>query len=258
MPTPDGAAFYERCLRVMADVDDVETMFRHGGSRLAGKLRVDVPGRIGRLIIIPALPDFLAAYPDIDLMLGVTDRPVNVIEENIDCVLRTGPLPDSSLIGRVIGELPLINVASPDYLARHGIPRTVEELSAHWAVTYASPATGRAEPWEVMEAKAARHITMRARVTVNNAEAYIAACLAGLGLIQIPAYDVQPQLAAGTLIEILPKARAAPLPMALLYPHHRHLPQRVRVFANWLETLLKEAVRSQYEPRAQPPGQTEF
>lgn len=241
-PTPDGAEFYERCLRVMADVEDVEGMFRHGGGKPAGKLRVDVPGRIGRLIVIPALPDFLAAYPDIDLTLGVTDRPVNMVEENVDCVLRTGPLPDSGLICRVIGALPLINVASPDYLARYGTPRTVEDLPAHWAVTYASPATGRAEPWEVMEGKTARQITLRARVTVNSAEAYIAACLAGLGMIQIPAYDVRPQLIAGELVEILPTARAAALPMALLYPHRRHLPHRVRVFADWLEALLKRAV----------------
>lgn len=243
MPTPDGMEFYERCLRVMADIEDVEGMFRHGGGQLAGKLRVDVPGRIGRLIVIPALPSFLAAYPEIDVTLGATDRPVNVIEENIDCALRTGPLPDSGLIGRVIGELPLVNVASPDYLARYGTPRALADLSAHWAVTYASPATGRAESWEVLEGKTVHQIALRARVTVNNAEAYIAACLSGLGLIQIPAYDVRAQLEAGTLVEILPAARAAPLPLALLFPHRRHLPQRVRVFADWLETLLKQAVR---------------
>ena len=241
MPTPDGVAFYERCLRVMADLEDVEGMFQHGGDKPAGKLKVDVPGRIGRLVIIPALPAFLEAYPGIELTLGVRDRAVNMVEETVDCVLRTGPLPDSGLIARTMGALPLINVASPAYLARHGTPRINADLSTHWAVNYASPVTGRVEPWEVMEGPTARFIPIRARVTVNSAEAYIAACLAGLGMIQIPAYDVRSELAAGALVELLPTQRAAPLPITLLYPH-RHLPPRVRVFADWLELLLRQAL----------------
>lgn len=239
MPTPDGVAFYERCLRMIADLEDVESMFQQGVGKPVGKLRVDVPGRIGRLIVIPALPEFLEAYPEIELTLGVRDRAVNMVEEPIDCVLRTGSLPDSGMIARAIGALPLINVASPIYLAQHGTPQTNEDLVQHWAVNYASPVTGRVEPWEVTDGTTPRFIPMRARVTVNSAEAYIAASLAGLGMIQIPAYDVRDQLAAGTLIELLPTQRAVPLPLTLLYPH-RHLPQRVRVFTDWLEALLRQ------------------
>jgi len=142
--TQDGAAFYERCLRLIADVEEAESLFRQTATP-SGKLRIDVPGRIGRLIIAPALPAFLDAYPDIDIDLGVTDRAVNLVEESIDCVLRVGPLTDSGLIARPIGELRLINVASPAYLERHGIPETPEDLATHWAVNYASPSSGRVE-----------------------------------------------------------------------------------------------------------------
>ncbi|MDH2383997.1 LysR family transcriptional regulator [Bradyrhizobium sp. CER78] len=239
-PTHDGAAFYERCLRVVADVEEAETLFRHTAAEPSGRLRVDVPGRIGRLIIAPALPAFLDRYPQIDIDLGVTDRAINLIEDSADCVVRVGPLGDSGLIARPLGNLTLINVASAGYLARHGTPQTPDDLAAHWAVNYASPSTGRIEAWEWREQGAARSIAMRGRVTVNSAEAYIACCLAGLGLIQIPAYDVRRHLDAGDLVEVMPQHRAMPMPMTLLYPHRQHLSRRLQVFADWLTALLKE------------------
>ena len=144
-PTHDGAAFYERCLRVIADVEETERLFRQGDAKPSGKLRVDVPGRIGRLVVAPALPAFLDEFPGIDLILGATDRAVDLVEESVDCVLRVGPLTDSGLIARTVGTLPLINVASPGYLARHGLPAGPDDLANHWAVNYASPASGRVE-----------------------------------------------------------------------------------------------------------------
>jgi len=241
-PTLDGAAFYERCLRVIADVEETERLFRQGDAKPSGKLRVDVPGRIGRLVVAPALPAFLDEFPGIDLILGATDRAVDLVEESVDCVLRVGPLTDSGLIARTVGTLPLINVASPGYLARHGLPAGPDDLANHWAVNYASPASGRVEAWEWMEGGNLHTLPMRARVTVNSAEACIACCLAGLGLVQIPAYDVRRHLEAGELVEVMPDHRAEPLPMTLLYPHRRHLSHRVRVFADWLERLLRQQV----------------
>ena len=239
-PTQDGIAFYERCQRVIADVEDTENLFRQTAARPSGRLRIDVPGRIGRLIIAPALPDFLDRYPEIDIDLGVTDRAVNLVEDSIDCVLRVGSLSDSGLIARSIGELPLINVASTAYLTRYGTPQAPDDLSDHWAVNYASPSNGRIEDWEWVEHGAIHTVPLRGRVTVNSAEAYIACCLAGLGLIQIPAYDVKQHLEARELIEVMPHHRAEPMPMTLLYPHRRHLSRRLQVFADWLETLLKQ------------------
>jgi DNA-binding transcriptional LysR family regulator len=218
-PTQEGTAFYERCLRLVADMEEAENLFRHAAGGPSGSLRVDVPARVGRLIVAPALPGFLEAYPQIDVALGVTDRAVNLIEEGVDCVLRVGSLPDSSLVARPIGILPLINVASPAYLARHGLPAAPADLARHHCVNYASPSTGRLAPWEWLDGGAPRSQQLRGRVTVNSAEAYIACCVAGLGLIQIPAYDVQPQIAAGELVEVMPDHRPAPMPMTLLYPY---------------------------------------
>lgn len=241
-PTLDGAAFYERCLRVIGDVEETENLFRLASSRPTGRLRIDVPGRIGRLIIMPALPAFLDTYPEIDVDLGVTDRSVDLVEERVDCVLRVGPLSDSGLIARPLGMLELINVAAPAYLHRHGVPLSPDDLDSHLAVNYASPSTGRIEDWEWQEDGMPRSRPIRSRVTVNSAEAYIAACLAGLGLIQIPAYDVKGHLRSGELVEVMPGFHAEPMPMTLLYPHRQHISRRLQVFAEWLEKLLVQYI----------------
>jgi LysR family transcriptional regulator, regulator for bpeEF and oprC len=241
-PTQDGAVFYERCLRLIADVEETEGLFRRASIGPSGRLRIDVPGRIGRLIIAPALPDFLALYPQLDIELRVTDRAVNLVEESVDCSLRVGPLSDSGLIARKIRDVLLINVASPGYLAHHGKPEQPADLGMHLAVNYASPSTGRIEDWEWIEDGEVRALPLRGRVTVNSAEAYIACCLAGLGLIQIPAFDVKRHLNAGELIEVMPSHRAEPMPMTLLYPHRQHLSHRLHVFVEWLEQLLKHEV----------------
>ncbi|MBV1832651.1 LysR family transcriptional regulator [Novacetimonas pomaceti] len=242
-PTADGMAFYEHCLRLIADVEEAENLFRQDANTPRGLLRVNLPGRIGRLLVAPRLPEFLDRYPGIDIELGVTDRAVNLVEDGVDCVLRIGPLEDSGLIARALGELPLVNVASPAYLARHGVPRVPADLTRHMAVRYASPSTARVEAWEWMEGGMPRTLPMSGRVTVNSAEAFIACCLAGLGLIQIPAYDVADLLRRGELVEVLSQWRAPPLPMTLLYPHRRHLSRKMQVFADWLEEVLRGCVR---------------
>lgn len=241
-PTQDGAAFYERCLKLIADMDETENLFRRGTGGPTGRLRVDLPSRIGRLIVAPALPEFLARYPGIDIDLGMTDRAVHLIEESVDCALRVGPLSASGLIARPFGTLRLINVASPDYLERYGTPKTPADLAGHVAVNYASPSTGRIEDWEWVEADEARTASVPGRVSVNSAEGSIACCLAGLGLIQTPAYDVIDHLREGRLVEVMPDHCAAPMPMALLYPHRQHLSRRLKVFADWLEGLMRGVV----------------
>ncbi len=243
-PTQDGAALYERCLRLVADIEETESLFRQSSSQPSGRLRVDVPARIGRLIIAPALPEFLDAFPQIEIDLGVTDRAINLVEESVDCAVRVGPLVDSGLIARAVGTLPLVNVASPAYLERHEIPRMPADLAKHWAVNYASPASGRVEDWEWVEGDHAHSMKLRSRVTVNNAEAYIACCLAGLGLIQIPAYDVRGHIEAGELLEVMSEYRATSMPMTILYPHRHHLSRRLQVFADWVAELLRRETSS--------------
>lgn len=243
-PTQDGIALYERSLRLVADVEETEGLFRQTSISPTGRVRVDVPSRIGRLIIAPALPGFLDDYPEIGIDLGMTDRTVNLVEDGVDCALRVGVLNDSGLVARPVGDLPLINVASPAYIARYGTPMVPADLDGHQAVNYASPSSGRIEPWEWMEAGALRRQSLPGRITVSSAEAYIACCLAGLGLIQIPSFDVKGHIAAGELIEVMPGFRAPSMPMTLIYPHRRHLSRRVQVFAGWLEALLKRDLLS--------------
>ncbi|EHH68235.1 LysR family transcriptional regulator [Gluconobacter morbifer] len=239
--TPDGALFHQRALHLVADTEDAENLFRQDGRNPQGHVRVNLPGRLGRLIVAPALPAFLDRYPALDVELGMTDRSINLAEDGTDCVVRVGALKDSSLIGRKIGDLTFLNVASPAYLERYGHPRSPADLSEHQAVLYASPSTGRVEDWEWLENRQCRTVTLPGRVTVNSAEGAIACCLAGLGLAQLPAYDLRTHLDSGDLVEILPDWRAPSLPMTLLYPHRKHLSRRLQVFTEWLTDLLRHA-----------------
>ncbi|MDD2867796.1 LysR family transcriptional regulator [Neomegalonema sp.] len=233
-PTDEGSEFYERCLGLLSEHEEMEAMFRSAARGLEGRIRVEVPGRIGRLILAPALPEFLARWPGIVVELGVADRLADLVGERVDCALRIGPLPDSSLRARRLGEIVQINVASPAYLARHGAPRGLDDLDRHLQVAYASPGSGRVADWEWVEGGEIRSRPTPWRVSANSAEAYIACALAGLGMIQIPAYDVAEHLAAGDLVEVLPEIRPGALPAHLLFPGRARPTRRLSLFADWL------------------------
>lgn len=236
--TQDGSALLERCHQLLSDFEEISGLFRQTPAQASGKLKVDVPSRLARLVVAPALPEFFKLYPDVELELRCTDRSINLVQEGVDCVVRVGQLDDSSLVARPLGQFELINCASPAYLQQHGVPSAPSELAQHWAVNYLSPTSGRNAPWEYVEDGVLHTVEMRSRMAVNNAETYIACCLAGLGLIQIPAYDVRSHIRAGELREVMPQARAAAMPVYALYPHRRHLSRRVQVFIDWMENLL--------------------
>ena len=238
-PTNDGTAFYERCLHLIADFDEVQGLFRSTASRLRGRLKVNVPSRIGRLIIAPALPEFFAEYPDITLELGVTDDTVDLQVEGIDCVIRVGELTDSNLIAKRVGDIAIINCASKGYLDKWGVPRRVKDLKRHRMVSYVPPRTGKAEPWEYVDLGSVRSVDVPAAIMVDNAEMMIACCLAGLGLIQVPAYDVRNHIERGELVEVLPRHRAASMPIHFVYPHRRHLSGRLQAFIEWASQLMR-------------------
>jgi LysR family transcriptional regulator for bpeEF and oprC len=236
--TQDGSALLERCHQLLSDFEEISGLFKQTPAQASGKLKVDVPSRLARLVVAPALPEFFKLYPDIELELRCTDRSINLIQEGVDCVVRVGQLEDSSLVARPLGQFELVNCASPAYLRQHGMPATPSELARHWAISYLSPTSGRNAPWEYIEDGVLNTVEMRSRMAVNNAETYIACCLAGLGLIQIPAYDVRGHIRAGELQEVMPQARAGAMPVYALYPHRRHLSRRVQVFIDWIENLL--------------------
>lgn len=243
-PTDEGEEFYERCLVYLAEGEEMEAMFRNASRMVEGRIRVDLPGRIGRLIVAPALPEFLSLCPGITVELGMTDRAVDLLSERVDIALRVGPLPDSGLRARHIGEIAQINVASSAYLAQHGTPLSPADLDHHWQVAYASPSTGRIMDWGWQEGGRTRTRPVPWRVSANSAEGYIACALAGMGLIQIPAYDVAHHLATGALVEVMPGHRAEPMPMHLLFPGAPRMPRRLTAFADWMERALRTNIQS--------------
>jgi DNA-binding transcriptional LysR family regulator len=236
-PTLDGDAYYQRCISILADVDDVEASFSHAASHPQGRIKVDLSVSFGRLVVIPALPAFCARYPQIRMEVSVTDRQIDLIREGVDCVLRIGELRDSSLVARRLGMLDQVCCASADYLAARGTPASLAELETHQAVDYLSASSGKSVPFEFTVAGRIEARSLASTVAVNNGDAYVAACEAGFGLIQVPVYHITRQLKAGTLVEVLPEFRPPPLPLTVLYPQNRHLSPRVRVFVDWLAEL---------------------
>ncbi|WP_024302571.1 LysR family transcriptional regulator [Pseudogulbenkiania sp. MAI-1] len=238
--TQDGQVFYERCKALLADMDELQTLFQRAPAALEGRLRVDMSIGIARNIVVPRLPEFLQAHPRIEVELSSTDRRVDLVQEGFDCVLRVGRLADSSLIARPLGQFRLLNCVSPAYLAAFGTPHTLEELAAHRLVHYVPTLGGKSPGLEYVDSVGeVRFVPMAGVLTVNNSEAYLAACLAGLGLIQVPEPGVRELLVKGELVEVLPDYRAAPMPVSLLYANRHHLPRRVRVFMDWVEEVMR-------------------
>lgn len=237
-PTLDGEAYYQRCLRILADVEDAEMAF--AGAQPKGLLRVDVHGSMARHFLLPGLPDFLAQYPDIEFYMSEGDRLVDLVREGIDCVIRAGELKDSDMVARPLGALPEITCASPDYLQRFGIPETPEDLAGHRMIGFRSSATGGLLPLVFQDQGKTREILLPTSLSVNGAESMKEAARRGMGIIQVPHYGLLEDLAQGNLVQILTNFPAGTLPVSLLYPRNRQLSPRVRVFIDW---MVKEFAR---------------
>ncbi|MFK2930126.1 LysR family transcriptional regulator [Dyella agri] len=239
--TRDGQAYYAHCVRLLADLDEVEADFREAALKPKGRLRIDLPATLARQLVIPVLPEFCARFPQIELDIGTSDRFVDLLREGVDCVLRVGELPDSGLVGRRVATLDQVTVASADYLRRHGEPATLAELQqGHLGVNWASPTTRRPEPaLEFVVNRRRRAVSLPSRVTVSGVDAYLACCEAGLGIAQFPRYRIVDALARGTLREILPGLPPPSLPVHVLYASQRQMPARLRVFVDWLVELME-------------------
>jgi DNA-binding transcriptional LysR family regulator len=236
--TRDGETYYGHCLRLLADVDEVETDFREARVQPKGRLRVDLPATLARLLVIPALRDFFARYPQIQLDIGTGDRFVDLVREGVDCVLRIGELGDSGMVGRRVGVLEQVTVASAAYVRRHGLPDSLAALQdGHLAVNWVSPTTHRAEPLEFMVGRKRREVVLPGCVSVSGVDAYLGCCEAGLGIAQMPRYRIGEALKSGQLRELLPAHPPPSLPMTILYPQQRQMPARLRVFVDWLVEL---------------------
>jgi DNA-binding transcriptional LysR family regulator len=203
-------------------------------STLRGRVRVDVPQGLARWLFIPRVPELLAAHPHLELQLSTTDRRVDVVREGFDCVVRVGKLTEPGLTARRLGEMPMMNCASPAYLKKYGTPRTLDDLDGHLIVHYAVRFGGGAPSFEYPDGAGYRERPMRSVITVNSTDSYRAACLAGLGIIQVPRLSGPP----AELVEILPQYASEPMPVSIVHAHGRNVPRHVRAVMSWLAELL--------------------
>jgi DNA-binding transcriptional LysR family regulator len=238
--TEDGRVFHARARDLLADVDDLHSMFARDGVTLRGRLRVDLPSELARTTVVPALPTFLATYPELELEVSSTDRQVDLVHEGFDCVLRLGPIGDETLIARPLGKLRIANAASPAYLARYGVPRSLADLQrqGHRTIHFETTLGARPLGWEYPDGESYATVKLPGALHVNSVQTYEAAALAGLGLIQAPLLGIGQYLASGALVEILPDFRRQPLAVSLVVAHRRNLSRRVRAFMNWIEDVL--------------------
>lgn len=236
-PTPDGQAFYERSKRVLAELEDAETSLSTHIADPRGTLRLDLHGAHATRIILPQIGQFRERYPHIDVVISSGDRLVDLVREGIDCVVRAGHPRDSSLVARKLADMPEVICASPDYLARHGVPQHPRELSAHRGIGFFSRGNTSHYPFSVMVDGEVRQFAANGWLSVSDAECYTSAALAGCGLIQVPRFRLEEHLAAGRLVQVLADWPCPDLPVCAMYPFHRQLSPRVRVFIDWASAL---------------------
>ncbi|MDH4439880.1 MAG: LysR family transcriptional regulator [Rhizobium sp.] len=239
MVTTDGALYYERAVRIVAEVDELDGSLSRSRINPGGRLRVEMAGAFADLLVIPALAQFHSRYPDIQIDLGVGDRTVDYLAENVDCALRAGVLKDESLIARKVGEMNIIACATPHYLETFGTPQHPTELTGqHHCVNYFMAQTNRTVPFEFSRAGERVEVNSRYIVSVNDARSHLAAALCGLGIAPLAKFMADDALASGQLVPVLPEWQIAPIPLFVVYPPNRHLSNKVRFFVDWIVQLL--------------------
>ena len=271
--TVDGAAYHEQASRLLGEVYELEASMSRAKASPRGKLKVDIPSSLGLAVIIPALPDFYARYPDIQLQLGVSDRPVDIVGENVDCVVRAGEIRDQSLVARRIGEFYVMACASPAYLKRHGVPQHPGELEhAHHTIRYVSALNGKLHSLKMHKDGEMVEVEGHHQLAVNDSSAAVVAGLSGLGVLFTSTFLVQNYIGSGALEPLFTCWCTEAKPIYVVYPPNRHLSNKVRVFVDWIaelfaqndlinrkSTLPAEMCRAwTAEPLAGPPEKTQL
>nr|WP_314576737.1 LysR family transcriptional regulator [uncultured Pseudomonas sp.] len=232
--TSEGEQFYERVKSILGEVASATAMFASPRSTLHGRLRVDIPTAFSEPGLIESLRTFATLFPAIELALGVTDRTVDLVAEGVDCALRIGELPSSSLVARRIGLATMVTCAAPRYLAEHGEPKSLEDLNAHRGVTFLSGHNQRPQAWRFVDGGREQFHVSRQGITVNESNAYVECGVAGFGILQAPGITLDRFLAQGSLVEVLRPYRPHPRPVSVLYPSRSHLAPQVEVFVDWV------------------------
>lgn len=242
--TDDGLAYYDRCVQVLGEIDDMEADLGKARDTPTGRIRVSLPTAVAKHIVIPALPEFVDAYPDVRIDLVMSDRPVDLAGEGFDCAIRVGKLHNEGVVNKRVGEVWNMVCAAPDYLERHGEPKTLADLKHHIGINYISQATGRVLPWDFLVDGEPYPVQMKSVLTVNDADAYISCGLAGLGIVSGSSYILHAHTASGELRQILTRYNVKPRPINIIYAPNRHLPRKTRLFIDWFVDVY---------PRVTPP-----
>lgn len=233
--TTEGERFYEQVLDILGRISSATSMFDRRGATLGGRLRIGIPTAFAQAQFMDSLKEFTTIFPAINLVLGVTDRTVDLVGEGIDCVLRIGELPDSSLVARPVGMATMVTCAAQKYLDAHGEPKTLQDLATHQGVNFLSGLNNRTLPWQFLVDGKDKNYISQAGISVTESNAYVQCGVAGFGILQAPGIAVDPHLANGSLVEILRPFRPKPRPVTVLYPSRMHLAAQVEVFIDWLQ-----------------------
>lgn len=236
--TSEGAQYLAQCREILSLIKHAESSLTDSVKRPQGRLRVDMPAGIAHFIVMPNLQDFYRRYPEIYLMIGVSDRQVDLVQEGVDCVIRTGELTNSTLVARPLGRFRWVTCASPDYLREYGVPQSPDKLSRHRAIHYFSSQTRRADELRLQQGSEMRYVSVNGQAAVNETGLYIKMCLEGYGLAQLAENVIAEHLEQGTLVEVMSDWQPPPVPVTLLYPHQRFLSPAVRAFADWIDELI--------------------
>ena len=236
--TPDGAAYYDRCVAILGLVRDTEESLGKQHATPRGRLRVDVPTLMARSVFVPALPLFFARYPDIELALASSERRADLIEEGIDCAVWSGEIEESNYVARRVGFLYFATCAAPSYLAQHGRPQHPNDLAKHKCINHFSPRTGKVADWVFSKGGVRVQTSLQGYVALEDENSYVAAAEAGLGIAQIPAFVLKESMERGSLDLVLGDWFPEPSPLYVVYPQHRHLSGRIRVFVDWVAQML--------------------
>nr|WP_320166087.1 LysR family transcriptional regulator [uncultured Methylophaga sp.] len=241
--TRDGERYLTKCLSILEQVDSLDSEFQEP-SLVSGCLHVDMPSRFAANILLPHLNSWYERYPDISIKLRCNDQRADLIKDGVDCVIRAGHLGDSDLVARPLTQLPVINCVSADYAEKYGKPQSVDDLAHHYLIDYAQNLQTQTAVFEHIAQHHLQLVEMQSRLQVNNTDAYLYACLSGLGIAQLPAMSAEPYLARGELVEILSEYPAPVIPLSIIYASRRQVPKRLSLFMAWLQELTNNAVKT--------------
>ncbi|MDE1180416.1 LysR family transcriptional regulator [Paraburkholderia sp.] len=238
--TEDGALYYERCVQILGEIADADASLSNKLQNPTGTIRIDTSGTLARALLLPALADFYQKYPHIQVRLGLADRNIDLIQDGVDCVIRMGPVEESSMVARAIGNARLTTCASPAYLDTHGTPATIDDLREHNTVNYVSSRTGKTFPFEFIADGETQRLPLTGVLSVNDGATYITAGALGHGIIQPSRFMVSELIERGELVEILTQYTIPTTSLSLIYPHRRGLSSRVRAFSEWFADLARQ------------------